>query len=401
MFYGLLNLSFWSYCVLTLVLTQLTVLSITIFLHRGQAHRSLDIHPMLAHVFRFWLWMSTGMETKKWVAIHRKHHAHCETEEDPHSPQILGLRTVLWQGAELYRKEGLNQATLEKFGKGTPNDWIERHLYSRFPALGLLFMLLLDLALLGVPGIIVWGIQMAWTPFWAAGIINGLAHYWGYRNYECADAARNLTPLAIFIGGEELHNNHHTFGTSAKFSVKWWEFDIGWLFIRIFSFFRLIKVKRVATSPQVVQGKSQVDLETLSALVRHRFQILSTYSKDVIMPIFHQECESLKGAQRRILTRVKNSLIRAEEIMSSDEQAAVKGTLLSHQRLALVYDFRVKLQSIWSRTTHTQRELLEALQEWCKQAEEAGIEALTRFSIQLKTYVCSNSGYHPPTTSLR
>ncbi len=386
MFYGLLNLSFWGYVILTLAMTQLTVMAVTLYLHRCQAHRGIDMHPFLSHIFRFWLWLTTGMETKQWVAIHRKHHAHCETEQDPHSPQLLGLRTVMWQGAELYRKACKDKATLEKFGKGTPDDWMERNVYTRYPALGLLLMAVLDVALLGFPGIIVWAIQMAWIPLFAAGLVNGLAHFWGYRNYECTDAATNLWPIGIIVGGEELHNNHHTFGTSAKFSVKWWEFDIGWLYIKIFSLLNLVKVRRVATHPVVIKDKTQIDVDTLTALVRHRFQILSRYSKEVMLPIFDVEKAKLKGHASKLFCRSKRALIAADELVDAKARETINAALSGREQLALAYQYRQKLQAIWARTTATQKELIDALQEWCRQAEATGVEVLAAFARRLKTY---------------
>ena len=275
MLYGLLNLSFWGYVVATLILTHITIIGVTIYLHRYQAHRGLELHPLLSHFFRFWLWLTTGMVTKEWAAIHRKHHAKCETAEDPHSPQVKGLKKVLWEGAELYQEEAKNQETLERYGQGTPDDWLERNIYTRHSAKGIVLMLLIDLLLFGIPGITIWALQMAWIPFHAAGVINGIGHYWGYRNFECKDAARNIFPWAFWIGGEELHNNHHTFATSAKFSVKWWEFDIGWGYIKLFSLLKLAKVKRLPPKVKIVPNKTCVDIETVKAIITGRFQVMS------------------------------------------------------------------------------------------------------------------------------
>src|SRR5580704_5584671 len=262
--YGLLELPWWGNLVALLVMTQITILGVTIYLHRCQAHRALELHPIASHFFRLWLWMTTGMVTKQWTAIHRKHHAKVETPEDPHSPQVEGIWKVLFQGAELYRKESRNKETMERYGQGTPDDWMEHHVYTKHSAMGITLMLIIDLALFGTIGLAIWAVQMAWIPFWAAGVVNGVAHYVGYRNFECADASRNLTPIAFFIGGEELHNNHHTYGTSAKFSVKWWEFDMGWMVIRILQFLGLATPKRVPPKPARVEGRQAVDADTLS-----------------------------------------------------------------------------------------------------------------------------------------
>lgn len=264
---GLLDLPWWGNIIAALILTHITIASVTIFLHRHQAHRALDLHPIPSHFFRFWLWLTTGMVTKQWAAIHRKHHARCETQEDPHSPQVLGIKKVLWEGAELYRAACKDQSIMDKFGHGTPDDWLERNVYSKHNAKGIVLMLLIDLALFGPIGLSIWAVQMVWIPFWAAGVINGLGHYWGYRNFENEDASTNLVPWGILVGGEELHNNHHTFGTSAKLSYKWYEFDIGWMYIRMLEICGLAKVRKVA--PQLAHDPSrpQLDLEHLQAII--------------------------------------------------------------------------------------------------------------------------------------
>jgi len=289
MIYGLIELPWWGYVVVALVLTQITILSVTIYLHRCQAHRAVNLHPIASHFFRFWLWLTTGMRTKDWAAIHRKHHAKVETEEDPHSPQTRGIWTVLLQGTELYKKEACNQETLDRYGEGTPDDWMERKIYTPHSVMGIMTMLGTNVVLFGPLGLTIWAVQMAWIPIFAAGIINGAAHYIGYRNFEVPDASRNLLPIAWFIGGEELHNNHHTFGTSAKFSVKWWEFDLGWGLIRLLQFFKLAQPKRIPPKAKVLPGKSSVDVDTIKAIITNRFQIMKNYSKNVIIPVFQQE----------------------------------------------------------------------------------------------------------------
>lgn len=385
--HGLLQLPWWGYIVVTLVLTQITILGVTIYLHRCMAHRALDVHPIVSHFFRFWLWMSTGMSTKAWTAIHRKHHAKVETDEDPHSPQRKGIFTVLFQGAELYRKEKYNSETLERYGEGTPDDWLEKHVYHPHSTWGIYSMLVIDLALFGSIGLTIWAIQMAWIPFFAAGIINGIGHYMGYRNFECPDASRNLIPLAVFIGGEELHNNHHTYGTSAKFSVKWWEFDMGWLVIRGLQCLGLAKPKRIPPKLQLAQGKKSVDIDTVKAIITNRFQVLARYSREVISPVFSEERDRANSNERSVLRRIKAVLNREPSLVDAESQQDLANALKSYNSLSVVYQFRLKLQNLWAKSTASQTELLEALQEWCKQAEASGIKALREFVAHLKAYV--------------
>jgi stearoyl-CoA desaturase (delta-9 desaturase) len=384
MLFGLLNLSFWGYVIALLILTHITIIGVTVYLHRSQAHRSLDLHPALSHFFRFWLWLTTGMETKEWVAIHRKHHAKCETEEDPHSPQVKGIRKVFFEGAELYREEKKNQDTVERYGQGTPDDWMERHVYSKHSVMGIVTMFIIDIVLFGIPGITIWALQMLWIPLFAAGVVNGIGHYWGYRNFECPDAARNIIPLGAFIGGEELHNNHHTFPTSAKLSVKRWEFDLGWVYIRLFQLLKLAKVKRVSPQLKETPGKQQVDLDTLTALITNRFQVMARYSKEVLLPVLEEETEKAKTSMSKaLLKHAKVALIRTESLLNDERKQQLADIIKKHHMLAQVYQYRLKLQDIWCRTTATQRELLEALQEWCKQAEATGICVLKKFAANL------------------
>jgi stearoyl-CoA desaturase (delta-9 desaturase) len=385
--YGLLPLPWWGYIVVILVLTQITIFSVTIFLHRNQAHRALDLHPIASHFFRFWLWMTTGMVTKEWTAIHRKHHAKVETVDDPHSPQVKGIWKIVLEGTELYRKESRNKETLERYGEGTPDDWIERHVYTKHSAMGIALMLIINLLLFGTMGLTIWALQMVWIPFWAAGIVNGVGHYVGYRNFECLDASRNLLPIGFFIGGEELHNNHHTYGTSAKFSVKWWEFDIGWFVIRILQFFGLAKPKRVPPKPVVVGNKTAVDIDTLKAILTHRFAVMARYSGDVILPVFREESHRASEAGKAMLRRVRKLLVREQSLVDETGQAHLTKTLEQYRSLSVVYQFRLKLQGIWVKSTASQAELLEALQDWCRQAEATGINALRDFVNHLKGYV--------------
>lgn len=384
---GLLPMPWWGYLIVLLVLTQITIFSVTLYLHRCQAHRALDLHPIMSHFFRFWLWVTTGMLTKEWTAIHRKHHAKVETAEDPHSPQIKGIWKVLLEGAELYKKEARNKETLERYGQGTPDDWMERNVYSRHSTLGISMMLITNLVLFGPIGLSIWAIQMAWIPFFAAGIVNGVAHYWGYRNFECQDASRNILPIGFFIGGEELHNNHHTYGTSAKFSVKPWEFDIGWFVIRILQCVGLAKPKRVPPEIRLVEGKSSVDLETLKAILTNRFQVMAHYSRDVILPVLSEERKRAGEAGGRLLQKARTLLIREVSLVSQKNKERLTLVLEKYHALDVVYQFRLKLQNIWTKSTASQKELVEALQEWCQQAEATGMQVLKDFVKHLKRYV--------------
>lgn len=386
MFYGILDLSWVGYLVVFLVFTQLTIAAVTVYLHRCQAHRALDLHPIVSHIFRLWLWLSTGMETKAWAAIHRKHHAKCETAEDPHSPVVLGLSKVLLEGAELYRKEAKNAETLERYGQGTPDDWLEHNVYLKHTAKGVLLMLVLDLLFFGVPGLTIWALQMLWIPLFAAGVVNGIGHYWGYRNFECKDAATNIIPWGIFIGGEELHNNHHAYPTSAKLSYKWWEFDIGWLYIRTFEILGLAKVKRVAPQPKIIPGKQQIDVDTLRDLITNRIQVMTTYSKDVILPLFYQEKDKVSPEDKGLWSRFKFTIVREESLVADAQKQRLEQFLEEHVKLKEVYQYRKRLQAIWDRTTATQKELLDALHEWCHAAEATGIQKLQEFVAYIKGY---------------
>ena len=303
--YGLLNLSFWGYVLTAFIMVQITMMAVTLYLHRDQAHRAIDLHPALRHFFRFWIWCTSGMLTREWVAVHRKHHAFCETPDDPHSPKVYGLKKVLLEGAELYKEETRNKDTIEKFGRGAPDDWLERNIYLRFPNAGIMTMVLADLILFGVPGIIIIAVQMAAMPVFAAGVINGLGHHTGYRNFECDDAATNIVPWGVLIGGEELHNNHHAFPTSAKFSVRKWEFDIGWLYIRLFSVLGLARVNRVAPHPVIDQAPhAEPDVDNLKAIIVNRMHVLRDYTKQVTLPVLKTEKARAKGNGNLRIARV-------------------------------------------------------------------------------------------------
>ena len=384
--HGFLNLSFCELVLATLLMTHVTIAAVTIFLHRAQAHRALDLHPMISHFFRFWLWLTTGMITKQWVAIHRKHHAKCETSDDPHSPQILGIRKVLWEGAELYRSEAANSETLNRYGHGTPNDWLENHLYTRYDRLGVTLMLFIDLALFGITGLTVWAVQLLWIPFWAAGIVNGLGHYWGYRNYEPRDASTNLLPIGLVIGGEELHNNHHAFPSSAKLSNHRWEFDIGWLYIRILTILRLAHVKKIAPVPQQLRDKKAIDLDTLRAVVLGRLYVMADFGRNVVAPVLREELRKADDSRRRVLKRTKVLLLREEARLDDRDRARLRSALDMSQALCTVYEFRMSLQSLWNRTTVSHEKLLASLQDWCMQAEASGIQVLQEFAQSLRGY---------------
>lgn len=384
---GLLPLPWWGYLLVMLVYTQLTIFAVTLYLHRCQAHRALELHPIISHIFRFWLWMSTGMVTKAWTAIHRKHHAKVETDEDPHSPVAHGIKKVFWEGTELYRKEAKNPETLSRYGEGTPDDWMERNVYTRHSTWGITSMLIINLMLFGPLGLTMWAIQMAWIPFFAAGVVNGIGHYWGYRNFEVKDASRNIIPIGFFIGGEELHNNHHAFATSAKFSEKWWEFDIGWVVIRALQVFGLAKPKRVVPKPKLNKSKTNLDADTIKALITHRFQVLSRYTREVVLPMLREERKRAGSAGSTVLRYARTALVRDASIMEPSQKMRLANVLENFHSLRIVYQLRLKLQDIWSASTASPKELVEALQEWCQQAEATGIVALQKFVRHLKTYV--------------
>jgi stearoyl-CoA desaturase (Delta-9 desaturase) len=386
-FSGLLDLPWWGYILCALGLTHVTIAAVTIFLHRCQAHRALELHPVVSHFFRLWLWMTTGMVTKEWAAIHRKHHAKCETTEDPHSPQIHGINRVLWGGVFLYVKESFNRETLERYGHGTPDDWIERRLYTPFAYVGILVLLATYLVVFGiVPGAIMWAVQMAWIPFWAAGVINGVGHFFGYRNYDVSDASTNIVPWGILIGGEELHNNHHAFASSAKLSAKWYEFDIGWLYIRVLESLGLATVKKVAPRPRFAEPKAAADLDTLHAVIANRYDVLSSYAKSV-KKTYAEELARLKRwspSDAEVLRSLKRTLLRGHTLGS--EAAKLSEALKKSRALATVVAMREELVALWERSSASKEQLLRQLQDWCRRAEASGVQALVEFSWRLRSY---------------
>jgi stearoyl-CoA desaturase (Delta-9 desaturase) len=385
---GLTHATGWQILLFTLAVTHITIAGVTIFLHRCQAHRALDLHAIPSHFFRFWLWMTTGMVTKEWAAIHRKHHAKCETVEDPHSPITRGIETVVFEGAELYRIEAKNRETIEKYGHGTPDDWIERNVYTKHSALGVSLMLVINVLLFGVLGLTVWAIQMAWIPVTAAGVINGIGHYWGYRNFECKDASTNILPIGIIIGGEELHNNHHTFGTSAKLSAKWYEFDIGWMYISILAFFGLAKVKKVAPEPKFDSSKLVADLDTLHAVVANRYDVMAKYARS-LRSAWRDEVDQIRAssALESGFLRSSKKLLQQEPTSLETSQKQQLSELFEHSKaLKTMHEMRVELGAIWERSHFTSDQLLQQLRDWCARAEASGISSLREFSLRLRTY---------------
>jgi stearoyl-CoA desaturase (delta-9 desaturase) len=383
---GLLDLSILGYVAVVLLLTHITIVAVTIYLHRAQAHRSVDLHPAVAHFFRFWLWLTTGMRTIEWVAIHRKHHAHTETEEDPHSPHQVGIWKVLLEGAEMYRDEAKDPDTLAKYGHGTPDDWMERNVYARFEVGGITLMGVLALVLFGVLGLTVWAIQMMWIPLWAAGVINGLGHYLGYRNFESADGSTNLSPLGLLIGGEEMHNNHHAFPSSAKFSQRWYEFDVGWFYLRLLAAVGLARIKRVAPSPTIDPAKTTVDFETVKAVVVARMHVMRSYARSVTLPVWRGELERVDTASRALLKRAKRALVREESRMDEETRERRDRALNANAQLHTVYQYQQRLQELFATKCTSQEQLVHALQEWCANAEQTGIEALQDFAAHLRGY---------------
>lgn len=384
---GLLPLPVWGYVAVALILTHITIVSVTLYLHRHQAHRAMDLHPAVSHFFRFWLWLTTGMVTREWVAVHRKHHAKVETGDDPHSPKIHGIRKVLWEGAELYRAEATNEDTLRQYGHNTPDDWIERNVYRRSSAPGVSLMLLVNVILFGAVGLVIWAVQMAWIPFFAAGVINGIGHWWGYRNYETDDTSSNIVPIGILIGGEEMHNNHHAFASSARFSNKPWEFDIGWGYIRILQALGLARVKKVAPKPVVLAAeKPFVDLDTVRAVINHRMHVLSHYARDVVGQVYREELRRADGYTRDLLKRARRLLIRDENQMDSHARSRLQAALQHNDTLEVVYRFKQQLRALWQEKTASHEKLLQSLQDWCHEAEATGIRALQDFARTLRAY---------------
>ncbi|MDP2431544.1 MAG: fatty acid desaturase [Pseudomonadota bacterium] len=384
---GLIDLPWWGYVLVTLALTHISIAGITIFLHRAQAHRALDLHPIASHFFRFWLWLTTGAVTREWVSVHRKHHAKCETAEDPHSPVILGIGTVLTRGYELYKTAASEPATCERYGHGTPDDWLERTLYSGRRNLGITLMLLIDLVLFGAIGLTIWAVQMLWMPLFAAGIINGAGHYFGYRNFACDDASTNIVPWGILIGGEELHNNHHAYGSSAKLSNRWYEIDIGWGYIRVLEFFGLANIKKVAPRVRWGEIKHFCDVELLHSVVTHRYDVLTRYARGM-KRTYAEELEKLGASlpQGITLKQARAWFGRNLADLKTSERQHLQTLLAQSPRLNTLYQMRQELTALWGRSTASSEQLVRQLQDWCQRAESSGIEALSQFSLRLRRY---------------
>ena len=383
---GLTQATWGTWLVYMLVVTQLTIFTVTLYLHRSQTHRGVDFHPLLAHFFRFWSWLTTGMVTREWVAIHRKHHAKVETEEDPHSPQVFGINKVFWDGVSLYRDASENAADMEKYGRGTPEDAIERHLYSAHPYWGPTLMLLIDIALFGAVGVALWAIQMMWIPFWAAGFVNGIGHWWGYRNFESADTSTNLVPWGVWIGGEELHNNHHAFPSSAKFALRRWEFDIGWAAISLFRALGLAKVLRVAPALDVRPNVHLPDTDTVKALLAHRFHVLSDYFRGVIMPTLREEASQAGAGIKALPRRLRRALGNGGRWLDAASRERMTAFTDRHPRLATECEFRARLAALTERNGRNADGMLDGLKEWCHEAEATGIRTLAEFAARLKGY---------------
>jgi stearoyl-CoA desaturase (delta-9 desaturase) len=389
LFSGVFDLPWWGLVLVALGLTHVTIASVTLYLHRHQTHHALDLHPVASHFFRAWLWLTTGMRTREWVAVHRKHHARCETVDDPHSPQVLGINTVLWGGVVLYVRESAHADTVERYGRGTPDDWLERHVYSKYVLLGITLTGLSDVLLFGiVPGVLILLTQIAWIPFWAAGVINGIGHYWGYRGWSTGDSSTNIVPWAFVIGGEELHNNHHAHATSAKFSLQWYELDVGWLYIRILQALGLAKVRYLAPVPRPIAPRSAVDAQTLEAVIIHRYYFLSRFGRS-LRDAYAAELRSLKKTAPREAERLRTLrrwLMKDERTLLEREREALAQGLAVSPSLQQLVAMRRELTALWDRSMATREQLVAQLQDWCARAEASGIAPLAAFSRGLRSY---------------
>ena len=382
---GLLDVPAWGLVAYVLVATHLTIIAVTVYLHRHQAHRALDLHPVASHSMRFWLWLTTGMVTREWIAVHRKHHAWVESGRDPHSPRQEGIARLLLEGTELYRKAASDPETIERYGHGAPDDWIERNLYTRWSDKGCGLMLLINLGLFGPIGLTVWAVQMLWIPVLAAGVINGVGHWRGYRNFETPDASTNIFPIGLLIGGEELHNNHHAFASSAKLSVQWWEFDAGWLYIRVLQRLGLAHTKRLPPKTVLVPGKL-LDRDAVAAIIAGRFSVMSRYAKTVLARVWAEELRRVDNSKRSLLRPAKSLMVREESMLSRESVERLHRILEHSHALATVYRYKQRLQAIWQERSLSHEGLLRALEEWCREAEESGIRALQDFARTLPAY---------------
>ena len=383
---GITDLPWWGELLCILLTTHLTIMAVTLFLHRCQAHRAIDLHPLVSHLFRFWLWLTTGQVTREWVSVHRKHHARTESEDDPHSPFVYGINKVLWEGVELYKQAAADPSVIRDYGHGTPDDWIERNLYSRFSNVGIGLLMIIFIGLFGPIGISYWALQMVWIPFLAAGVINGGGHYWGYRNFETQDGSTNLTNVGFLIGGEELHNNHHAYPSSAKFSAHWWELDIGWLYIRLLSAIRLAQIKKVAPRPIHNKDKQTLDLDGVRAIVSSRMHIMANYAKHVTLPVLKSEIGLADSRYRSALKRARKVLIRERSRMTTPQLENLNSILRENRQLKIVYEYQQRLKELWARNYKSHENMLNALIEWCQEAEKTGIRVLEEFARSLRGY---------------
>lgn len=398
MFEGLLDLPWWGCLLSVLLTTHITIISVTLYLHRCQAHRAIDLHPAVSHFFRLWLWLTTAQVTKEWISIHRKHHAHTESKQDPHSPYVYGINKVLLEGAELYRQAAADETICQEFGHGAPNDWVENNVYTRFRNVGIILWLVFCIIVYGPIGLTFWAIQMAWIPIFAAGIINGAGHYWGYRNFEPCDGSTNLVNIGILIGGEELHNNHHAYPSSAKFSLKWWEFDLGWMYICVLSKLGLAKVKKVAPIPIQIQSRDGLDLEAMRAMLTSRLHLMADYAKRVTLPVLQSEYQSESNGQH-LAHDIKTILTREPSRMTRGQTQRLQALLHENKTLRIVYEHQQRLKSLWTQRYKDNDGMLKALMEWSHVAECSGIRVLEEFALSLRGYSLAPIYNHMPRTS--
>ena len=384
--HGLFLLPVWGYLALALGLTHITIVGVTLYLHRDQAHRGLLLHPLVRHFFRFWLWLTTGMVTREWVAVHRKHHAACETCDDPHSPAISGIRTVLWAGAGLYKLESRQEDTVRRYGGGTPNDWLEHRVYTGNRNAGIVLLLLIHLVLFGLPGVAIWAAQMMWIPLFAAGVINGIGHWFGYRTFATSDLSTNISNIGVLIGGEEMHNNHHAYPSSARFSMRWWEFDIGWMYIRLLRLLRLAKVLQQAPRLRLRRDKTQIDLDTAQALVASRIAVMGNYARDVLLPTLRTEMRRASGSYRQNLKRLRKMLPTLEHRLTPRDHGQLRQALSRHPQLREVLNYQRRLQKIIRARNEGYRIMRTRLTQWCEEAEQTGIASLQRFAREMCHY---------------
>lgn len=382
---GLWNLSWLELLLYALVVTHATIVSVTVYLHRHSAHRAVDLHPALQHFFRFWLWLTTGIITREWTAVHRKHHAVCETEDDPHSPVMQGLKKILWQGMETYGEATSQPEIMKKYGSGCPDDWLERNVYSAYSLHGIAILALINIALFGVIGMTLWAVQMVLMPI-AGGVINGIGHYWGYRNFECPDAATNIVPWGILIGGEEMHNNHHTYPNSAKFSQKPWEFDIGWCWIRLFQMLGLARPLSTGPIVEQISGKTTMDIDTAWGVLNDRFRVMARYAENVVGPLVEQEFHKAGSAASQLVRKAKVVLCREDSLVDDAGKNRISELVAAHPDIKVIYELRLRLQAVWSKRSGSADELLNALKQWCLDAEATGLSVLRDFVEELKSY---------------